>query len=195
MTAPAHSVPLLATDPGFLLWAPLGSTIPTDTVTGSVFTDAWDVAWVPLGSTDAGHNFNWQTSTSPIEVAEYLDPLQYKTTGRAGSISFALANFIASNWKRMLNGGTLTASGTGATSLAQYSPPATGAEVRSMIGWESEDHTERLVIFQCFNTGQVTVTRQKGAAKAVLPVEFSIEQPAAGGAPFRYSAAGAARAA
>jgi len=186
------AVPLLATDPGYLFWAPLGSTPPANTVVGSVFTDAWPVAWISLGATEEGSNFNWQTSTEPITVAEFLDPIRYIATGRTGSIAFALASIHAVNLKRALNGGTLTTTGIGATSMTTYVPPATGQEVRAMIGWESQDATERLVCFQCFNTGQVSIARRKGADNANIPVEFSLEQPATG-MPFQYATAGVGR--
>lgn len=61
-----------------------------------------------------------------------------------------------------------------------------------MIGWESQDSTERLVAYQCFNTGSVSIARRKGAAKATIPVEFALEAPAVG-QPFKYLTAGAAR--
>jgi hypothetical protein len=187
-------VPAIATDPGYLFWAPLGSTEPTHAVTGSVFTDAWPGAWALLGATEEGHAFTWSTSTETIEVAEFLDPLKYVETGRTGSIAFALASIVMSNMKRALNGGTVTTTGTTSTTLATYTPPALGASVRCMIGWESQDSTERLIAYQCFNTGSVSIARRKGAAKATIPVEFALEVPAAG-VPFKYVTAGATRSA
>jgi hypothetical protein len=105
------ATPLLATDPGFLFWAPLGSTEPTHAVTGSVFTDTWPAAWIRLGATEEGHTFNWQTSFDPVNVAELLDPVKYVTTGRTGSLAFALVDFHMNNVKRALNGGTITTTG------------------------------------------------------------------------------------
>jgi hypothetical protein len=187
------ATPAISTDPGYLFWAPLGSTEPTHTVAGGVFTDAWPVAWVALGATEEGHNFTWSTSTETIEVAEFLDPIKYVSTGRSGSLAFALASISAANVKRALNGGTLTPTGTGATTMTTYTPPKLGEEVRCMIGWESQDGTERLVAFQCFNTGSVSIARRKGAAKATLPLEFGLETPSTG-VPFKYLTAGTARA-
>lgn len=189
-----HPVPAIATDPGYLLWAPLGTAEPTHTVTGSIFSDDWTSVsgWVMLGATEEGHNFDWTTDTEPVEVAEILDPIRYVSTGRTGSLSFALASIIMSNVKLALNGGTVVSSGATTTLMKSYTPPALGAEVRCMIGWESEDHTERLVAYQCFNTGTVSITRRKGAEKATLPLEFSLEAPASG-LPFKYLTAGAVR--
>jgi hypothetical protein len=192
MPAPTMPVPAISTDPGFLFWAPLGSAEPTNTVVGSVFTDEWPVAWKLLGATEEGHNFSWSTTTETIEVAEFLDPIKYVTTGRTGSVAFALASITAENVKRALNGGTLTTTGSTTTTKTEYTPAAMGAEVRCMIGWESQDSTERLIAYQCFNTGTVSIARQKGAAKATLPVEFGLETPASG-VPFKYVTAGVAR--
>lgn len=192
MPAVTVPTPAIATDPGYLFWAPLGTAEPTHTVAGSVFTDAWPAAWKVLGATEEGHNFTWSTSTETIEVAEFLDPIKYVTTGRSGSIAFALASITAENVKRALNGGTLATTGTGATTMTTFTPAAMGAEVRCMIGWESQDSTERLVAYQCFNTGSVSIARRKGAAKATIPVEFGLEVPTTG-QPFKYLTAGTTR--
>lgn len=189
------ATPLLATDPGYLWWAPIGTAEPAHTVAASVFSVAWSTvpAWIPLGATEEGHNFNFQTSTDTITAAEFNDPLRYATTGRTASIAFALMDIHLSNLKRALNGGTVaTVAGTGATLATSYTPPAVGAEVRCMIGWESQDSTERLIAYQCFNTGQVSIARRKGADNANIPVEFGIEVPSTG-IPFKYLSAGVAR--
>lgn len=61
-----------------------------------------------------------------------------------------------------------------------------------MIGWESQDGTERLICYQCINTGQVSISRRKGADNANLPMEFALEIPSSG-QPFKYITAGVAR--
>ncbi|HEX8115393.1 MAG TPA: hypothetical protein VF516_47025, partial [Kofleriaceae bacterium] len=73
-----------------------------------------------------------------------------------------------------------------------YTPPPPGSEVRCMIGWESQDNTERLVMEQAFQVGSLTVSRQKGNDNATLPVEFRAEIPSSG-FPFKYFTAGTAR--
>lgn len=191
---PSVVVPIdaIALGPGFLYWAPLGSTLPTNTVAGSVFTDAWPAAWLLFGATDEGSEFSFSPATDDVEVAEYYDPVAVVSTGREISISFDLAQVHATNLKRALNGGTLTTSGAGATLLSEYSPPEVGQETRAMIGWEAQDSTERLILFQAFQTGDVSVSRQKGANKATLPVEFRAEKPS-GNPPFKYWTAGTVR--
>lgn len=193
LSSPAVATPAIATDPGVLFWAPLGSAEPTHTVAGSVFTDTWPVAWIALGATDAGSNFKWKTSFDKIEVAELLDPVKYISTGREGSVAFALAAINAANFKRALNGGTIAVTGSAATTMSSYTPPAAGAETRCMIGWESLDSTERLICYQTINTGEVSIQRKKGKDNATIPVEFSLEIPASGN-PFKYLTAGVARA-
>ena len=51
MPPAAVTRPNVLTDPGYLFIAPLLTTLPTNTVAGGVFTDAWPVAWLPLGAT------------------------------------------------------------------------------------------------------------------------------------------------
>lgn len=192
--APAPvATPKLATDPGFLFWAPLGSPVPTMTATAGAFSSAWGTEWIALGATVEGSTFNFQTSFDTISVAELLDPVQYVETGRTGSFAFSLASITAANLKRALNGGTLTPTGTGDTLVMKYTPPRSGQSTRAMIGWESQDSTERLVAYQCVNTGQVSIRRGRGTANATLPIEYGLELPASGN-PFEYWTAGAARA-
>jgi hypothetical protein len=191
---PAVTVPIdaIALGPGFLYWAPLLSTLPANTVVGSKFTDTWPGAWLLFGATDDGSEFSYKPATDDVEVAEYYDPVAVVSTGREISITFDLAQIHATNFKRVLNGGTVTTSGSGSTLLSEYTPPDVGAEVRAMVGWESQDSTERLVMYQCFQTGDVKITRKKGANKATLPTEFRAEKPS-GNPPFKQWFAGSAR--
>jgi hypothetical protein len=163
----------LALGPGALFIAPVGTAEPTD------LTTAWssvNAAWVKLGYTDAGSEFHYSPATDTVEVAEELDPVSIQTTGRTASVVFALAEITATNLKRAMNGGTITA-GTG---IVTFEPPDLGTETRTAIGFESEDSQERWVFRQCFQSGDLTVTRAKGAAKATISCEFSLEKPSAG---------------
>ncbi len=191
---PVGAIPknALAFGAGALLWAPLGTSFPTNTVAGSVFTDNWPVGWVLLGATREGHEFSYEIETEPVEAAEFLDPLVTVTTGRTVGMSFDLYQIHMTNMKRMLNGGTLSTSGSGATLLTTYTLPQIGQEVRCQIGWESNDGTERWWAMQCFNTGSVGITRQKGADNATLPVTFTME-PDASSQPVYFASAGTVR--
>lgn len=190
---PTTATPNVLVEPGYLFWAPLSSTEPTNTVSGSVFTDSWPVAWINLGATQEGGTFTYETSVEPIRVAELLDPVRYSTTERGGSISFALADVTLANLKRVLNGGTLTVvSGTGATTLSSYTPPDPGDEVRCMIGWESLDATMRLVCYQTFQGGSMEMAFRKAPDNTVLPATFNLEVPSSG-VPFKVYSAGTAR--
>lgn len=182
----------IATGPGWLFHAPLGSSIPTHTVSGSVFTDSWPGAWSLLGATDEGSEWSYELDTENVEVAELLDPVQVVATGRTIALAFALANISVTNFKRAMNGGTPTTSGSGATLLTEFTPPELGTEVRCMIGWESQDSTERLIGYQCFQTGGISTGRKKGADKALISCEFTFEKPVSN-PPFRIWTAGTAR--
>lgn len=187
------ATPTLLQDPGFLFWAPLSSSEPTNTVAGSVFTDSWPVAWINLGATEEGGKFTYDVSVEPTRVAELLDPVRYSTTERSGSMAFALASVTLTNLKKVLNGGTLTVvSGTGATTLTSYVPPTPGAEVRSMIGWESLDATTRLICYQCFAGGSLELEFRSAPDKVTLPATFNLEIPSSG-VPWKAYSAGTAR--
>lgn len=197
MAPAAVATPAILTDPGYLFIAPLLSTLPTNTVTGSVFTDAWAAAWIPLGATEEGSTFSYETTVEPISVAEFFDPITYRTTARAGSIAFNLANWSLSNYNRALNGGVAAltpTSGTGATALYDVTAPTPGTETRCMIGWESLDNTLRLICHQTIQGGAIETAFAKAPALGVIPCTFNLEVPAAGGSPFKLSGAGATRA-
>lgn len=190
------TVPNVLKDPGYLLIGAIGSTLPTNTVVGSVFTDAWDAAWIQLGATEDGSEFKYASTVQPITVAEIPDPIAYATTGRTGSIAFALANFGASNYRRALNGGVAAlaaTSGSGTTALYDVEPPDLGSELRCMIGWESLDHTVRLVCRQTLQGGEINSAFKTAPAKALIACTFNLEAPI-GAKPFKLSFAGSARA-
>lgn len=191
---PAIVVPKdgLALGPGYLYAAPLASTLPSNSVTGSVFTDTWPGAWLPFGITDSGSDFKHDLTVDNVVAEEYLDAIAYTTTARQVSIAFSMANINATNFKRAVNGGTITVTGSAGTTLNAFTPPVLGAEVRIMVGWESTDGTERLVGYQCLQIGSIDIPRRKGANKAVIPVEFRFEQPGSG-SPFTYWTAGTVR--
>jgi hypothetical protein len=186
------AIPTILTDPGFLFWAPLGSTAPANTVVGSVFTDAWPVAWINLGATEDGSTFSYETSIEAVRVAELFDPVRYATTERSGKIAFNLASYTATNFKRAMNGGTLTVTGATTTTMTKYTPPTPGAEVRAMIGWESLDATVRIIAYQCINGNAIESSFKKAPDLATIPTEFNFEAPTSG-VPFELWTAGVAR--
>lgn len=186
------ATPSLLTDPGFLFWAPLGSAVPAMTVVGSVYTDAWPVAWINLGATADGTDFSYDINTSPVSVAEFLDPIRISTVSRSGSLAFELANFTATNLKKVLNGATATVTGTTTTTLTKITPPVVGQETRAMIGWESTDGTVRAIAYQCINSGAIKMSFKKAPAFTTQPCIFQFEVPSTG-TPFEVWTAGMTR--
>ncbi len=197
------ATPNILTDPGFLFIAPLNSTEPTHAVLTSTYdADAWPAAWINLGATEDGSEFSYETKVEPVSVAEFFDPIRYSTTERSGSIAFNMADVTLKNLSRALNSGIGTAaanpasittvSGAAATLSSVFTPVAPGSEVRCMIGWESLDHTMRLVAYKCINGGSVKITNKKAPALATLAVNFQFEVPS-NGIPFKLYAAGTVR--
>ena len=193
MPAISVAVDQIALGPGYLYWAPLATAVPTNTVVGSVFTDTWSGSWVPLGATDNGHELTYNLSVDEVEVEEYLDPVKYVTVKRVIAVKFAGVQIGATAMKRAVNGGTITVTGATSTTLSKLQPVAVGSEVRCMIGWESNDATERFVGYQALQVGSLAVKRQKGAAKATLDMEFKFEQPTGGTDVWTYWTAGVTR--
>ena len=59
-------------------------------------------------------------------------------------------------------------------------PPDLGTEMRVMLGFESEDGTERWIYRQVFQNGTMKIIRQKGTVLAGIAATFALEKPATG---------------
>ena len=193
MANPTPASPVILTDPGFLYWAPLGSTLPTPVTTASAFTDTWPVAWIPLGMTVGGTDFDPNSTVTPILAAEQIDPIAYRTTARATTLSFQVMSFTATNLARAFNGGTTTVTGTTGSTITKLDPPAIGTEVRAMIGWESLLSDVRFIAYQVFNGGSLKMSFNKAPAMAAVAWSGMLEKPAST-QPFSWWFAGTARA-
>lgn len=80
--------------------------------------------------------------------------------------------------------GTVTA--TIAARFSEYTPPQIGGEVRSMLGWDSNDAAERVIWRQVLQQGSSDTQRRKGVDYATFAAEFGIEAPATGQPPFAW---------
>jgi IPT/TIG domain len=149
-----------------------------------------DPGWVLLGYTVAGSEFNWALDTAEVEVAEELDPIQLTTTARTGTVAFAMAEMTASHLSVAVNGGIIRYAGAGGPDdptdpdIVIVEPPGLGFEKRCMLGFDSEDRTERWVFKKCFQSGTMKVTREKGTTIAAMEVSFALEKPLDAGAPW-----------
>jgi len=190
------ATPLILTDPGFIFTAILSSTEPAHVAAGSTYdADVWPAAWVNAGATLDGSKFTYKTDVEPISVAEFFDPIRWSTTSREGSFAFVLANYTLHNLRRALNVGTgaiATVSGAGATLSSSLTPPTPGTEIRSMVGWESLDHTLRFIAYQVINGASIESDFKKAPSLAGIPFELQFEVPASG-IPFKWYGAGTGR--
>lgn len=161
----------VALGPGKLFGAILGSDEPEN------LTDDWDTAWFLFGYTKDGSTQSYSASYEDVEVAEELDPVDSVPTGRVIKVAFDAAENTADNYKRMMNGGTITLLGTTPDQVVKFEPPDLGDEVKIMIGFESEDGKERWVWRECKQTGNSETARKKGADIATIPMEFTCYKP------------------
>jgi hypothetical protein len=186
------ATPYILRDPGYLFRAAYGTADPSWAVTGGVFSDAWPVAFVPMGATKEGSVFKYETSVEPIMVAEFFDPLAQVTTERSGSFAMALADVTATHMAWSLNKAAGVTTGSTTTTMTIVEPPSPGSEVRCVIGWESLDHTVRLLCRQVINASEIELANAKAPEYAGIPMEFRFEVPSAA-QPFKYGFAGATR--
>jgi hypothetical protein len=134
-------------------------------------------------------------NTDTINVAEFLNPIRNVVKSRESALSFALASWTLSNYRRAINGGVAAIAPTGTTGaeVTSLEPPVEGSEVRSMIMWESTDSSVRLLGRQSFQTGEVKSDMKPSPDLALIPCEWQFEQPATGLRPWKMWAAGTIR--
>lgn len=190
-----YAAPFLIREPGFLFHAPLATAQPLHAAAGSTYdADPWPVAWHPWGPTLDGSVFSNSQNVEPIRAAELFDALAYSVTDVTTTLAFAVLDYTLHNVRRALNAPTslvTTHSGTGATLSSKLVPPGPEEIVRSMIGWESLDHTLRLVGVQAINGGELQSTFGRNAAAGIATV-WNFERPAVGTS-FEFYGAGTAR--
>lgn len=192
---PTTLTPNVMMDPGFLWYGNVGATFPSlgGTAAGSVFTDAPSVSFYEIGATEAGYTFQYSQSIEAINVAEFADPVKWRTTARQGSMAFNLADYTLKNIQRALNGGSLsTASGAGPSLVSKWVPPAVGSEIRAMLLWQSLDATMRIFMYQTVQVNEIQTAFKKAPDYAVLPCEFRFEIDGSGNI-FEVYTAGTAR--
>jgi hypothetical protein len=190
------ATPLVLTDPGFLFVADLASTLPTMAALASTYdADTWPVAWKPWGATEDGSQFNYEMKVEPITVAELFNAVAYSPTEVSASISFASVDFTLMNLAKSMNAPTTnvtTVSGAAATLSSKLAPPTPSQIKRRMIGWESLDHTLRLIGTQCLQGGAVQASFKRAPDKAAIAMTWNFEQPTVGDS-FNFYAAGVGR--
>jgi hypothetical protein len=192
---PTKAAPNLMLDPGFFWLAPANTAFPTagGTVAGSIFTDEPTATFVEVGATEDGYRFSYAQTIEAVTVAEFADPVRWRTTGRQGSMAFNMADFTLANIQRAFNGGTTTTvSGTGATLISKWVPPNMGAEIRQVGLWQSLDATMRIFIYQAIQANEVEAAFAQAPDFAALPCEFRFEVDASGKV-FEVYTAGTAR--
>jgi hypothetical protein len=169
---------------GTLYAAPIGTSEPT------AVTGAWPAGWVTLGYTEQGSEFDFTPTISPIDVEEEFWPVRQVITAYSGKLTFMLAETTRQNFLLLLNNGigsSLNAASYGANSDGSLwgEPPAPGAEVPVMLGWDAAtqgaatalDPTGRLIVRSALQAGGLKVVRRKGANKTTYAAEFALQKP------------------
>jgi len=155
--------------PGRIYVAAIGTTEPASA------SAALPSAWRAVGYTEDGSEFQSETTSEPVEVAEELDPIRYENTRRLSNFVFSMAESTGKNLALALN------QGSDATTGGAIEPTDAGSEVRVMIVWDSDETpgatNSRLLIRQGYQSGQTTIAHRKAPAKKLIAVNFRAERP------------------
>lgn len=154
--------------PGLIITIDVAGTIPALTAAASKFASSF-TGWSSVGYTDEGTTLTFGRESEAVEVAEETNPLKQIGTSTSVALQFAASGINEVNMIRAFAGGTWsTVGGTGATQVRKYSPPQPAAQVRHMWAHIGADLDEIFLLYQGYQSGEITVQRKKGAQKASL---------------------------
>lgn len=165
--------------PGLIFAAPYSTTLtlPTFASTASVFSNSLDAAFVGVGYTDSGFSIDLATTTVDIDAAESVYPLATVETLKTVNAKFTMMQDSQFNMKIAMNGGTYTSTGSTGTKVTKYSPPIVGGSLRTTLLWISQAGDQAWIGYKCFQSGNLSIQRQKLGTKFQLAVDFKLEVP------------------
>ena len=154
--------------PGIIITVDMAGTFPALVAAASKFTTSF-TGWSSIGYTDEGATLVFNRESEDVEVAEEDNPLKRVGTKVGVSLQFAASGINELNFTAANAGGTWsTVGGTGATQVRKYSPPQPKDQTRRMWAHVGQDGDEIFVVYQGYQTGEITVNRRKGANKASM---------------------------
>lgn len=163
--------------PGRLWYAPIGTTEPLDCST------VLPVAWTAVGYTENGTEIVTSITSSDIEVAEEVDPIDNIQTKRTTVLNVEMAE---STKRRLLLaiGGSIGAASFDDTIPFEF--PDVDTILGVMMVWESAvngapDATNRRWLMRLAKpTGTITTVRRKAPAKSSITASFACVKQAGG---------------
>lgn len=157
---------------GHLYKAPVGTTMPTDTVA------ALNAAFVELGYTETGPSMNVDTSKESFTPWQTQMPVREQVTGQMVTAAFTLWQRNAATLKLAFGGGTVTG-----TTTRVYTPPSTATVNEGAFIFEIEDGAikDRYLIQRASIAIGGEVMFNKDAVTG-YPIEITYLQPASGSA-------------
>ena len=163
------------TGPGLLLWAEIGTALPVFVATASKFSNGWP-GWLPFGYTDEGLTLTFGRESEDVTVAEELYPIRKVGTSATVAAAFSAAGVNEGVFSVAMAGGTWSTvgAGSGATLVRKFSPPNPTNQKRYMFGFLGNDVDEAMIIYQGYQTGEITRNFRKGAEKSSFS-GFNIE--------------------
>jgi hypothetical protein len=157
---------------GHIYVGAVGATAPTD------LTTAWDTDdWTELGFTNEdGVTVSDSRELQDITVWQLMYPARKIITGRNFTVAFNLRQWNRATLVLAFGGGTITTTGTGASAVHTYTPPAAEFIDRRSLGveWSDGSVIYRLIVPRGMVTEDVETALQRGDA-AELPITFAVE--------------------
>lgn len=154
--------------PGALYVANIGVAAPSSSLMAA---SALASGWYEVGFTDEGSTFEIAQDAVGIPVAERFDPIKYVLQSVEYSLGFAMKQSSRRTLALALNQGVVA--NNDGTALEPLDP---GQEQRVQILFYTESGA-RWYFRQCLQATNVSISRSKAPAVALLPVQFHVEKP------------------
>ena len=171
---------------GYLYWAPLGTSEPADTA----ITSEPSGDWVNLGFTKEGVELQTTQEFSELEVDQLVFTAERRLMKVEYKIVTNLAEATLDNFKRALNGGTVTDvdADTGTPGYSKFEPltDPTDVDYGMLIfdGLAPSGFPRRVIVRKALQVGDVNAKYAKDG-QLVFPVEFAAHYVSSSVKPFK----------
>ena len=160
----------LLAGPAVVYWGAYGAAEPLDSELNSAPAAS---AWTDIGATSGGTTLNVELEFVEFEIDQSVDCPGQMISKRATKVATSVAELTLTNWKRAMNGGTLT---TGA-SYDTYDPtnstagmvPDYGALI--IDGFAPSMKRRRVVVRRVLNTAAFELANSR-TDQGLIPVEW-----------------------
>lgn len=156
---------------GLVLWAPLGSTLPTLSGHGE-FPVTWPMAWTKVGYTDAGIDFTYTPTIKGLTVDEEASPVDFVLETEKAVLSCGLAEPTMANLNLGISASTVTTDTPNGVVKLSAGSQALNFFMIGVEGPAGGTNKRRVMIFQKAIASAAVAMKIQRKDKVIIPVSF-----------------------